>query len=126
MLTCTPCSLNFPNLFYNFFNILISLNFFPYFCYFNTFMHHAMHVLDAPVVIRLDRLPSPANIQRQSAEMYCKSMLKVELYPTPYARIDTFSRSSCSLNFPNLCDTFVRKLVSQIRKCRQLQRVFVL
>ena len=25
-----------------------------------------------------------------------------------------------SLNFPNLCDHFVKKLVSEIRKCRQL------
>jgi len=29
-----------------------------------------------------------------------------------------------SLNFPNLCDNFVRKLVSEIRKCHQLQGDF--
>ena len=31
-------------------------------------------------------------------------------------------RSLCSLNIPNLCDKFVKKVVSEIRKCRQLQR----
>src|SRR6218665_2715156 len=28
----------------------------------------------------------------------------------------------CSLNIINLCNNFVKKLVSEIRKCRQLQR----
>ena len=27
-----------------------------------------------------------------------------------------------SPNFPNFCDYFVKKVVSEIRKCRQLQR----
>src|SRR6218665_3047487 len=34
-------------------------------------------------------------------------------------------RSPCSLNFPNLCDNFVKILVSEIRKCHQLQGDFV-
>src|SRR6218665_2030838 len=36
-----------------------------------------------------------------------------------YAGADVLLRSQCSLNFPNLCDNF-KKLVSKIRKCRQL------
>src|SRR6218665_972616 len=39
---------------------------------------------------------------------------------------DTIPCSPCSLNCPNFCDNFVKKLVSEIRKCRQLQRDFVL
>jgi len=35
---------------------------------------------------------------------------------------DVLPRSPCSPNIPNLCDSFVKKLVSEIRKCRQLQR----
>src|SRR6218665_1969096 len=45
--------------------------------------------------------------------------------PTPYARIHTLLCSPCSLNFSNLCDNFVKKLVSEIRKCLQLQWDFV-
>src|SRR6218665_1808849 len=37
------------------------------------------------------------------------------------AHIDTLFRSPCSLNFPNLCDNIVKILVSEIRKCHQLQ-----
>src|SRR6218665_2159697 len=47
------------------------------------------------------------------------------LCPTPYARICMLFRSPCSLNFPHLCDNFVKILVSEIRKCHQLQRDFV-
>src|SRR6218665_847502 len=42
--------------------------------------------------------------------------------PTPYARIHTLLCSPCSLNFPNLCDNFVKILVFEIRKFHQLQR----
>src|SRR6218665_3717459 len=43
-----------------------------------------------------------------------------------YLLIDMLIRSPCSLNFSNLCDNFVNKLlVSEIRKCRQLQGDFV-
>src|SRR6218665_3011762 len=41
------------------------------------------------------------------------------IYPHYYA--DVLPRSPCSLIFPNLCDNFVKKLVYEIRKCRQLQ-----
>src|SRR6218665_1835217 len=64
-------------------------------------------------------------MQWQSAEACCKSIRKVGLCPTPYARIDTLLRSPCSLNFPNLSDNFVKILVSKIRKCHQLQGGFV-
>src|SRR6218665_3782026 len=51
--------------------------------------------------------------------------MKSGTVPTPYARIVTLLRSPCSLNFPNLCDNFVKKLVSEIRKWHQLQGGFV-
>ena len=35
------------------------------------------------------------------------------------------TRWPCSQNFQNLCDNFVKKLVIEIRKCRQLQGDFV-
>src|SRR6218665_3373397 len=35
-------------------------------------------------------------------------------------------RSTCSLNIPNLCDNFLKKLVSEIRKCHHLQGTFPL
>ena len=38
-----------------------------------------------------------------------------------YADADIDTRSTCSLNIPNLDDNFVKKLVPEIRKCRQLQ-----
>src|SRR6218665_2438186 len=39
-----------------------------------------------------------------------------------YAVADVLLHSPCSLNIPNLCDNFVKNLVSEIKKkCRQLQ-----
>src|SRR6218665_3455467 len=38
-----------------------------------------------------------------------------------YARADMVTRSTCSLSFA-LCDNFVQKLVSEMRKCHHLQR----
>jgi len=54
-------------------------------------------------------------------------MWKVRICPLPplYSGAGVFLRKPYSLNFPNLCDNFVQKLVSEIRKCRQLQRDFV-
>jgi len=40
--------------------------------------------------------------------------------PPLYAGANVLSRSPCSLNFSNLCDNFVEKLISELRKCRQL------
>src|SRR6218665_2254466 len=54
-----------------------------------------------------------------------KAYEKWDCAPTPYARIETLSGTPCSLNFPNLCDNFVKTLVSEIRKCHQLQREFL-
>jgi len=34
-------------------------------------------------------------------------------------------RKKISLNFPNFCDYFVKKVVSEIRKCHQLRGDFV-
>src|SRR6218665_1524613 len=41
-----------------------------------------------------------------------------------HAVADVLSSSLCSLNIPSLhiCDHFVKKVVYEIRKCRQLQR----
>ena len=38
-----------------------------------------------------------------------------------YSDADVLPRSPCSLNLPDLCDNFVKKLVSEIKKCRQRQ-----
>ena len=47
--------------------------------------------------------------------------------PKPlYASTDVLPPSPRSLNIPNVCDNSVKKLVSEIRKCYQLQRDFVL
>jgi len=46
------------------------------------------------------------------------------LMPLPrplYAGADVLSHLLCSLNIRNICDNFVKKAVSEIRKCRQLQ-----
>src|SRR6218665_2291126 len=47
--------------------------------------------------------------------------------PTPplFAGADVLPSTPCSLNIPNLCDTFVKKLVSETRKCLQLHGDFV-
>src|SRR6218665_764742 len=42
-----------------------------------------------------------------------------------YAGADVLPRSLCSLNILNLGDNFVKKVVSEIRKCRQLKGGFV-
>src|SRR6218665_2273478 len=80
---------------------------------------------NADIVILLDILPSPGNMQWQSTEDCCKSMSNVGLCPTSYARICTLFRSPCSLNFPYLCDIFLKILVPETIKCHQLQGDFV-
>src|SRR6218665_2511470 len=42
-----------------------------------------------------------------------------------YAGANVLPRSPCSLNIEHLCDNFVHKLVSETRKCHQLQGDFV-
>ena len=57
-----------------------------------------------------------------------RNMAFVQVFPPSwpfYAGADVLPRSSCSLHIPNLCDNFVKKLVSEIRKCCQLQGDFV-
>src|SRR6218665_548534 len=69
---------------------------------------------------------SPANMQWQSAEACCKSIyVKSGTVPHHLCSHRHLRRSPCSINFPNLCDNFVKKLVSEIRKCHQLQGDFV-
>src|SRR6218665_1949077 len=45
--------------------------------------------------------------------------------PLMLHKLCTLFRSPCSLNFPHLCDNFVKILVSEIRKCHQLLGDFV-
>jgi len=60
-------------------------------------------------------------MQCVSAEADCNVCEKWECAPySNYAGTDVLSRSLCCLNFQNLCDNFVQKSVSEIRKFRQL------
>src|SRR6218665_921380 len=49
---------------------------------------------------------------------------KWDCAPPPMLAYTPLTLATC-LNFPNLCDNFVKKLVSEIRKCHQLQGDFV-
>jgi len=55
-------------------------------------------------------------------ERQCPSVRPLTPLTIIYAVADVLSSSLCSLNIPNLCDNFVKKVVPEVRKCRQRQR----
>jgi len=109
MFTGSPCGINFPNIC----DISKKL--------FSEIRKCVSFRIQIIIVILLDTLPSQTNMQYISRPMPAVKVCEKWDVTHPYACIDTLSCSPCSLNFPNLCDNFVKKFVFQIRKCRPLQ-----
>src|SRR6218665_2737557 len=87
--------------------------------YMNNVRHHRFQIQKYPracsrALRRLHSVGGGAPVNFPPVKRICKSMYKVGLCSTHYARIDTSDARHAVLNFPNLCDNFVQKLVSEM------------